>query len=148
MIKFYWKIKNILLSLLSKKTMGARALVIQEDQILLVKHTYTPGWCTIGGGIDAGESGIQALKRELTEEVGIKLMESPVLLGFYHNPKEHRDDYVVVYVCKEFKREEASSPEILEARWFPIKDLPHDVTPGTKRRIEEYLGQRSLSEMW
>jgi len=148
MIKFYWKIKNILLSLLSKKTIGARALVVQGDQILLVKHTYTPGWCTIGGGIDAGESGLQALRRELMEEVGVDLTEIPSLLGFYHNPKGKRDDYVAVYVCKKFKKKNVDSKEILEVCWFPLSALPSDITPATKRRIEEYLGHRSLSDRW
>lgn len=148
MISFYWHIKNFLLSLFSKKTMGARVLVIQGDQILLIKHTYTPGWCTIGGGIDPGESGLQALKRELMEEVGVTLSAEPSLLGFYHRPHKKRDDYVVVYVCKAFEKKDVSSPEISETRWFPLKDLPHDITPGTKRRIEEYLGHRPLSDVW
>jgi len=149
MNKLYWKIYAILLFLLSKKTMGARALVIQEDQILLVKHTYISGWCTIGGGIDPGESGVQALKRELMEEVGIELFEEPPLLGLYHNPKGKRDDYVVLYVCKKFKRHDnVTSPEILDSQWFSLHNLPPDIAPGTKRRIEEYLGTRPLSDKW
>lgn len=128
--------------------MGARALVIQEDHVLLVKHTYTPGWCTIGGEIETGESGLQALKRELMEEVGIDLYESPPILGFYLNNFKKRDDYVIVYVCKHFEKKEVSSKEILDARWFPLSDLPSDITPGTKRRIEEYLGHHPLSDQW
>lgn len=148
MIKLYWKMKNIFLSLFSKRTMGARALVIQNDDILLVKHTYMPGWYTIGGGVDAGESGLQALKRELKEEVGIDLHESPSILGFYHKRHQKRDDYVIVYVCKEFEKTHVVSKEILESKWFPLNALPHDISPATKRRIEEYLGQRPLSDFW
>jgi len=148
MIKFFWKIRNIILSLFSLRTVGARALVLQKDHILLVKHTYLPGWYTIGGGIDAGESGLQALRRELQEEVGIILHESPSILGFYHNVYEKRDDYVIVYVCKKFEKVEVISKEILEARWFPLNALPPDISLATKRRIEEYLGTRSLSDVW
>ncbi len=148
MIKILWKINNIFLSLFSKRTVGARALVIQQDQILLVKHTYTPGWYTIGGGVDAGESGLQALARELKEEVGINLLESPSILGFYYNRNEKRDDYIIVYVCKKFEKEAAVSKEILEARWFPLNSLPHDISPATQRRIDEYLGHRPLSDRW
>jgi 8-oxo-dGTP pyrophosphatase MutT (NUDIX family) len=148
MIKFFWETKNTLLSLFSLRTVGARTLVLQNDHILLVKHTYLPGWYTIGGGVDAGESGLQALIRELKEEVGVILHESPSILGFYHNPYEKRDDYVVVYVCKEFEKKEVVSKEILEARWFPLNALPPDISPATKRRIEEYLGRRPLSDVW
>jgi len=122
--------------------------VIQEDQVLLVKHTYTPGWSTIGGGVDPGESGLQALKRELMEEVGVQLFGEPSLLGFYHRPHKKRDDYVVVYVCKHFEKKDTSSPEIAEVQWFSLSDLPQDIAPGTKRRIEEYLGHRPLSDVW
>ena len=128
--------------------MGARALVIQNGSILLVKHTYMPGWYTIGGGVKAGESGLQALTRELMEEVGVDLCKSPSILGFYHNQRKGRDDYVIVYVCKEFEKKEVSSKEILEAKWFHLGDLPHDISPATKRRIEEYLGHRPLSDRW
>lgn len=148
MIQLYWKTRAFLLSLFSKRTVGARALVIQNDQILLVKHTYMPGWCTIGGGVDAGESGLQALRRELKEEVGIDLQESPPILGFYYNYHQKRDDYVIVYICKKFSKKKVVSREILEEEWFLFNELPHDISPGTKRRIEEYLGQRPPSDVW
>ncbi len=48
----FLKIKSFLLSLFIKRTVGARALVIKEDEILLVKHTYMPMWYTIGGGVE------------------------------------------------------------------------------------------------
>jgi 8-oxo-dGTP pyrophosphatase MutT (NUDIX family) len=148
MIKFLWKTRNIVLSLFSLRTVGARALVLQNNQILLVKHTYMPEWYTIGGGVDAGESGLQALRRELLEEVGVILHESPPILGVYHNRHKKRDDYVIVYVCKKFEKTEVTSNEILEARWFPLNALPPDISPSTKKRIEEYLGLRSLSDVW
>ncbi|HUX78136.1 MAG TPA: NUDIX domain-containing protein, partial [Alphaproteobacteria bacterium] len=132
----------------SVRTVGARAHVLQNDHILLVKHTYIPGWCTIGGGIEAEKSSLQALTRELKEEVGVILHESPSILGFYHNRHKKLDDYVVVYVCKTFEKIEVVSREILEARWFPLNALPHEITPATQRRIEEYLGQRPLSDVW
>ncbi|MBY0293071.1 MAG: NUDIX domain-containing protein [Alphaproteobacteria bacterium] len=148
MIKLYWKIKNSIYALFSKRTMGARALVLRDNRILLVKHTYMPGWCTIGGGIESGETGLQALRRELQEEVGITLRELPSILGFYYNRTQKRDDYVITYICKEFEKQDVVSIEILEEKWFSLDALPSDISPGTKRRIEEYLGHRSLSDKW
>jgi 8-oxo-dGTP pyrophosphatase MutT (NUDIX family) len=149
MMKFCWRIKNFLFSFFSKKTVGARALILQDEQILLVKHTYMPGWCTVGGGIDPGESPLQALQRELQEEVGIELKSPPPILSFYYSNKEDRDDYVILYVCTDFiKQEPTTSDEIAEAKWFPLTQLPSDITPATQRRIEEYLDQRPLSDRW
>jgi 8-oxo-dGTP pyrophosphatase MutT (NUDIX family) len=132
----------------ARVTLGARALVIRDGQTLLVRHTYTDGWYTIGGGIDAGESPSDAACRELMEEVGIVTTAPPVLLGVYLATQEKRDDYVAVYVCTEFDKTNIISPEIAEEKWFPLDALPADVSPATRRRIEEYQGLRPLSDRW
>lgn len=148
MIKLCYELKNFLLSLFSRKTMGVRALVIQQGKVLLVRHTYTPGWYHPGGGIEAGETGFQAVIRELKEEVGITFLETPSIFGFYHNIFKKRNDYIIVYVCTKFKKEDVKSREILEAKWFPLEELPQDITIGTKNRIAEYLGKRPISDKW
>lgn len=129
-------------------TMGARALVIDDNKVFLVRHTYINGWYSIGGGVEKGESTLQAAKRELQEEVGISSTQEPVLLGIYHNTREKRDDYIAVYICKNFNKVATSSPEIAEEKWFALDQLPSDISPATKRRIEEYLGQRPISDKW
>ncbi len=148
MLRALWDIKNVLLSFFSRKTMGARALVIQDGKILLVKHTYTPGWYTIGGGVDKGESPLQALRRELQEEAGVTPTQTPTLFGFYHNKRHKRDDYVALYLCKDFTKKDVKSREILDAQWFSLDTLPPDMSPGTKRRLDEYLGRGPLSDVW
>lgn len=129
-------------------TLGARALVIEDDRILLVRHTYINGWYSIGGGVEKNESTLDAAKRELREEVGIIVNDTPPLLGIYHNTREKRDDYVAVYICKNFNKVATSSSEIAEEKWFALDQLPNDISPATKRRIEEYLGLRPLSDKW
>lgn len=151
--KLYEKIKNWIFPFYAKlftqpKSVGARALVINQDQILLVKHTYISGWYTIGGGVEKGETGLEALKRELEEEVGIIIEENPSIFGFYHNTLGKCDDYIILYLCKTFDKKEAQSWEIREARWFPLQELPTDTSPATKRRVAEYLGLKPLSDKW
>lgn len=148
-MKIYRILKNIILSLLAKKTIGARALVIKDDQILLVLHTYMPGWCSIGGAVDKGESPIDAIKRELKEEVGIELNTLPKLFGVYYSNFEGHDDYVVLYICNDFvENDYKQDQEIKEKKWFKLNALPEEITPATKRRIEEYLGLRDISDKW
>lgn len=148
MLNILCQIKSSILSLLRRKTLGARALVIRGEEILLVKHTYAPGWYTIGGAIDKGETPRQAIERELWEEVGVTCDHPPLLFHVYFNPYRKRDDYVVLYVVNSFTQVPVNSSEILEARWFPLNSLPPDTTPSTRLRIEEYLKQQPLKDVW
>ena len=146
--KIFNEIRNQLFRAIGAKTVGARALVIHNDQVLLVKHTYQKGWYTIGGMVDKGETPLQAVSRELFEEVGLILFERPELFGIYHSNQEKRDDYVAFYTVKKFNLTESFSPEIADKQWFSLNNLPKEVTPATKRRVEEYLGMREKSDKW
>lgn len=152
-INLLYKIANTVRScafyLINAKTVGARALVIKNDEVLLVKHTYQKGWCTIGGGVKKNESPREAIVRELLEEVGVIALEKPDLFAIYHNINERKDDYVAFYIVKNFDMQKTSySPEIAEKKWFSLVELPSDTTPSTLRRIEEFLGQREKSDQW
>lgn len=148
MRSYLWQIKKIILSVFGHKTIGARALVINDDKVLLVKHSYTPGWYTIGGAVEKGETPVEAVQRELFEEVGVKCLTLPKLFSVYHNHREKRDDYVVFYLVDKFEKELVSSTEILDAQWFELHALPHDISPATQRRIDEYIGVRKVDERW
>jgi len=55
-------------------TVGVRALVIDgTGRVFLVKHSYVAGWHLPGGGVEAGESLMTALTRELREEGNIEV---------------------------------------------------------------------------
>jgi 8-oxo-dGTP pyrophosphatase MutT (NUDIX family) len=147
-MKIYWIIKNEILSLLKQRTIGARILLIRNNKILLVKHTYQEGWYTIGGGVERGESPLNAIHRELKEEVGITLEKPPTLFSIYYSRLEKRDDYVVLYIASDYTQEDVYSNEILDKRWFDLDDLPAEITSATKRRIEEYRGYTTISDIW
>lgn len=142
-------LRNVAFRTIGAKTVGARALVVKNNEVLLVKHTYQKGWFTIGGMVDKGETPHKALIRELVEEVGVIAVNKPTLFGIYHNKHERRDDYVAFYIVQDFEmQKESYSPEIAEKKWFSLTNLPPDITPSTLRRIEEYLDQREKSEQW
>jgi 8-oxo-dGTP pyrophosphatase MutT (NUDIX family) len=131
------------------KTVGVRALVFNEQgQVLLVQHTYTPGWHFPGGGVDHKETTKQAALREAYEEAGIETHDEPTLMGVYHQTIRGADDYVVLYLIHSFIQHKAHSPEIAEVCWGDPDKLPEGTTDSTKRRLDEYLSGIVVSDKW
>jgi FlaA1/EpsC-like NDP-sugar epimerase/ADP-ribose pyrophosphatase YjhB (NUDIX family) len=132
-------------------TLGVRAIVVNnQDEILLVRHRYEPGWQLPGGGVENGESALDALYRELLEEGGVKMRGSGHLLGSFFNADVSRRDHVLTYLVREFDilMGENISPEIEERGFFPRLQLPEGTTPGTRRRIQECFDSRPVESVW
>ena len=133
-------------------TLGARAAVIAADgRILLVRHTYAPGWHSPGGGVQAGETAEAAVERELMEETGIALGGRPRFFGLYFNRGVSRRDHVALFVCRGWS--EARPPrlptvEIAETGFFARDALPDGVSGGTRRRLAEILDGAERSAEW
>ena len=58
---------------------SAKALVVADDGKVLVCKEDQPHWSLPGGGVDHGEQPLQALMRELEEELGVKEIVSAEL---------------------------------------------------------------------
>ena len=132
-------------------TLGVRAAVLSpENEVFLVRHTYVPGWHLPGGGVEAGESSLEALARELAEEARVTLSGPPALHGVFFNAKVSRRDHVLVYVVRAFRVIEPKRPdrEIADARFFPAARLPDDTSPATRRRLQEIVGGAPLTDTW
>ena len=131
-------------------TLGVRAMLIDGDQILLVKHSYVPGWYLPGGGVEAGESLGEALAREIREETGAEFLAPPELFGVYRHPGPPRRDHIALYVCREWRRgtEKIANREILAAELFPLTQLPADAAPSTIGRLREVLSGDSPAIDW
>src|SRR5262245_40510263 len=80
-------------------TLGVRAAVLDnEEQVLLVRHTYAPGWLLPGGGVERGESVFDAVRREVREEGGIVVTTDPILHGVFTNEENFPGDHIVCFV--------------------------------------------------
>ena len=54
----------------------------------------------------------------------------------------------MLYVGNDHVQEDNWCAEIYDKKWFALDDLPADVTPATKRRIDEYQRKTAISERW
>jgi 8-oxo-dGTP pyrophosphatase MutT (NUDIX family) len=135
-------------ALRKRLTVGVRAVLLDGRRVLLVKHTYTPGWQFPGGGVEPGETAETAAGRETLEETGYVVDGRPELLGFYLNRiAGGRRDHVAVYVWRSFRSQHEFAPnlEIAECRWFDVDELPADVGKGTARRLAEIFADEVVA---
>ncbi len=71
--------------------LAVRAIILQDDALLLV-NAYPPSrasdlWCAPGGGVAAGRSLPDNLKREVHEETGLNIrVEALALVNEFHDP--------------------------------------------------------------
>jgi 8-oxo-dGTP pyrophosphatase MutT (NUDIX family) len=131
-------------------TLGVRGLVRDSGGgVLLVKHTYTPGWHFPGGGVEKGETALLSLARELEEEAGVRPVTQPTLLGVFANARNFPNDHVLLFEINSWMETPATARgEIVERRFFTLDALPEGVTAGTQRRLDEIAGRMARSEEW
>ena len=132
-------------------TLGVRGIVVDgDDRVFLVKHSYVAGWHLPGGGVEPGESFLDALRRELAEEGCIEVLDEPVLLGMFFNSHVSRRDHVAVYLVRNFRQNRLPEPnrEIVACGFFEAGALPEETTTGTRLRISEALQGKSQIGTW
>ena len=132
-------------------TLGVRGIVVDaDDRVFLVKHSYVVGWHLPGGGVEPGESFLDALRRELAEEGCIEVLGEPVLLGLFFNSHVSRRDHVAVYLVRNFRHTGSPEPnrEIVACGFFEAGALPEETTTGTRLRISEALQGKSQIGTW
>ena len=143
-LHFYWRFARAM-------TLGVRALVIDgEGRIFLVKHSYVSGWHLPGGGVEAGETLVEAAARELREEGNIELTAPPRLHGIFFNSRASRRDHVALFVVRAFRQVAAPVPdrEIVAHGFFAPDALPDETTASTRARITEVLSGAPMGEHW
>lgn len=132
-------------------TLGVRGIVLDErGYVLLLRHTYTPGWQFPGGGVEKGETAALSLKRELLEEAGVIAEEAALeLVSVHANHAFFPNDHILVYRISAWTRGEATSRgEIVETAFFDPRDPPEGTTRGTRNRLAELFSGAPRRESW
>jgi 8-oxo-dGTP diphosphatase len=116
---------------------GANALIIREDSILLVEFNDPSGglhYNLPGGGVEVGETLHEAVRREVREETCAEVTVGPLVLVHEYIPAQHHDLYgstqklTIIFRCE---LEELSSPRLpvqpdpyqTGVKWVPLGAL-------------------------
>jgi len=128
---------------------GATALAEDgQSRVLLVRHSYMPGWRLPGGGVGRGEPPEHAVVRELEEEVNLAESTAPEFLGLYTTKVMWFTSLHALYRLRNARIEFKPNLEIREAMFCDPKAPPAGSTPATLRRLAEFYGGAPLSPYW
>lgn len=133
-------------------TLGVRAAVENEaGHVFMVRHTYVKGWHMPGGGVERGEPALEALRRELVEEAGVRLIGDPLLVSLYSNHYVFPNDHVLFYRIPWGSWEAVPATqrgEIAETAWVDPLNPVEGATAGSLLRFEELYGDKPPSPFW
>jgi ADP-ribose pyrophosphatase YjhB (NUDIX family) len=120
-------------------TVTVAAILFDDAQrILLLEHVFRAdrGWGVPGGFIAKGEQPEEALRRELREEVSIDLDDIRLI---FTRTLARIKQIEIYYRARVVGEPKPSSFEIKAARWFPLSDLPAELSQDQRRLIERAL---------
>jgi len=126
---------------------GVRALIFNpQGEILLQRRTDMPRWCLPSGGVELNETALDALKREVTEETSLVVLEAEAM-GVYSGPSQkfvypNGDEiqcFAIAFVVRRWQGEPcADGIEGSDLRFFALSQLPDELVPIHKPTIEDY----------
>lgn len=149
-----WLIRKVILPYLRlrrRMTLGAQGIVLREGrEVLMVRHGYRPGWHFPGGGVEWRETLLDAAIREVKEETGVIVKGEPKFHGMFANFSMSPSDHVAVFLIEDWEQPEIPQPtfEIREQRFFPLTDLPENVSAGAQRRLREIFHDEPIGPHW
>ncbi|WP_027594173.1 NUDIX domain-containing protein [Pseudomonas sp. LAIL14HWK12:I7] len=118
---------------------AAALLIAPQGRTLLVRKRGTVAFMQPGGKIDAGESPVEALVRELHEELGLRIDPAQAIhLGQFSAPAANEPGYQVQAELFRVDSAEAVTPaaEIEEVVWLAADQAPaFELAPLTRDLI-------------
>lgn len=114
---------------------GSGAIIYQNGKVLLQKRADNGKWSIHGGAVELGETYLQALERELKEEINVKPIH-PQLMGIYSGKNfffEYPNgdkiyDSLCVFLVEEYEGNlQKDNKEVAGLQWFELDNLPEQL---------------------
>lgn len=109
---------------------GVTAVIRDGDRILLARHVYSRTWSLVGGAVEPGEEPLEAVIREVREELDAEI-EVTGIVGVYGGeplmvtyPNGDRVGYVTTaYECVLRTPPTPDHVEVAEVGWFERSEI-------------------------
>ena len=101
---------------------NARAIIIRNKKLLLVTGHDENYYWTPGGGVENDESVLDALHRELQEELGIKATSAMYYMSYSFEEKNKKSDIFMVETLDDI----VLGGEITRMMWYSKEDFIND----------------------
>jgi len=118
-------------------TVTAGALIFNDaGEVLLLKHRFRAGsgWGLPGGFLEAGEQPVDALRRELREEIGLEVHDVELFsVRSFKRPKQVE----ILFRCRANGSIAPRTMEVEKGEWFSLQSLPDGLPRDQRRLVEE-----------
>lgn len=150
MLRNYQDDKSFYASL-PRKRIGVGVLLFYQNDLLIVQPTYNPGWILPGGTVEAEESPMEALHREVMEELSLRIVPTQLLAIDYIHNRDVKGEYLQLL----FSAQPLTSQQAQEIELPPYELKDHKfvhwekaltlLTPAASRRVQSALAAQENS---
>ncbi len=126
------------------KTSVVACIIDKKERVLLTQRCIEPfcdQWVMPGGKIDHGESILDALHREVREEVGLEIQIDRLIDVYEHVGVGHKNDHYVILYYRAHPSSgsvKINTDEVTRAAWVPPEQLNQvSMTPGTRHILAQ-----------
>ncbi len=118
-------------------------IVNDKNELLLIKRGAEPFkgyWALVGGYIDWDESAEDAVKREVTEEIGMQVTEI-IFVGAYTNPDRHPKQVIDLAYLVKTTGEPKAGDDAEAYKWVGIHQLPNELAFDHREIINDFINK-------